>query len=124
MIAVDTSSFVAFLSGEEGEDVGAVSIALAQKQVVLPPVVLSELLSDPQLPAAVASVVKELPMLGLGEGYWERVGNLRSKILKEGRKARLADALITQSCLDHQIPLITRDRDFQNFARSTTLKLL
>lgn len=29
------------------------------------------------------------------------------------KKARLADTLIAQLCLDHQLPLITRDSDFK-----------
>jgi predicted nucleic acid-binding protein len=30
---------------------------------------------------------------------------------KRGRKARIVDALIAPSCLDHGLALITRDRD-------------
>ncbi|HEX5037001.1 MAG TPA: PIN domain-containing protein [bacterium] len=124
MIAVDSSSFIAFLSGDEGDDVDAVAIALAQKQAVLPPVALSELLSDPKLPQAVATLLKQLPLLPLTEGFWERVGSMRSRILKSGRKARLADALIAQSCLDHDVALVTRDDDFRHFAQAGKLKIL
>ena len=35
----------------------------------------------------------------------------------------LGDALIEQSCLDHEVRLITRDRDFQLFARAAGLKI-
>ena len=123
MIAIDTSSLIAYLSGEKGEDVDAVDLALEQKQVVLPPVVLSELLSDPKLPKKYSVLFKELPLLSVLEGYWERAGVLRSKILAKGRKARLADTLITQSCLDHEVPLISRDEDFHHFARIGGLNL-
>jgi predicted nucleic acid-binding protein len=37
-------------------------------------------------------------------------------VLAKRHKARLGDALIAQSCIDHGIPLLTRDRDFRNFA--------
>jgi len=45
-------------------------------------------------------------------------------VIARGRKARLADALIAQSCLDHEVPLITRDADFRNFSRVRDLQLL
>ena len=51
------------------------------------------------------------------------MGYLRSEVIRGGRKAPLADALIAQSCMDHDIPLITRDGDFRNFRRAG-LKLL
>ena len=123
MIALDSSSLIAYLSGSNGADVDAVEFALRQKQAVLPPVVLSELLSDPKISPTTSVTFKELPRLPLIEGYWERVGYLRSGVIRGGRKAPLADALIAQNCMDHDIPLITRDADFRNFRRAG-LKLL
>jgi len=60
----------------------------------------------------------------LAAGYWERGGLLRSGILSKGRKARVADALIAQSCLDASVPLVTRDTDFRHFAQLAGLLLL
>ncbi len=124
MIAVDTSSLVAYLSGTIGNDVSAVETALTEKQICLPPVVLTDLLSDPKLPTAVLTLFRQLPVLAVSEGYWERAGALRSLIISTRRRAPLADALIAQSCLDHDVPLITRDADFWPFARLGGLKLL
>lgn len=124
MIAVDTSSVVAYLSGEAGPDVEATEIALRQKQAVFPPVVLSELLSDPALTGTVRSLLVQVPLLDLTDGYWERAGLLRAKVIAGGRRARLADALIAQSCLDHDVALVTRDADFGHFVRFGGLKLL
>jgi predicted nucleic acid-binding protein len=124
LIAVDTSSLIAYLSGAEGRDVLSIESALAESQVCLPPVVVTELLSDPKLPDAVAGLVAELPVLEISEGYWSRAGRLRARILQARHKARLADALIAQSCLDHEVPLIARDQDYRHFARLSGLKLL
>jgi len=124
MIALDTSSVIAYLSGSEGEDVEAVEMSFESEQAVLPPVVLSELLSDPALSKSVSAVVNQLPILSIHEGYWERAGLLRAKVISAGRRARLADALIAQTCLDHDLPLVTRNRDFRHFARASSLKLL
>jgi predicted nucleic acid-binding protein len=45
-------------------------------------------------------------------------------VLASGRKARLGDALIAQSCIDAKVPLLTRDRDFRAFARAAGLRLI
>jgi predicted nucleic acid-binding protein len=115
MIAVDTSSWIAYLQGDEGPDTIALDDALARALVVLPPAVLAEILSDPALDEATRNLFIRLPLLELASGYWERVGLLRAKVLASKRRARLADALIAQSCLDYGVPLMTRDGDFQNF---------
>ncbi len=124
MIAVDTSSFIAYLSGERGKDVAVVEAALAERQACLPPIVLTELLSDPRLPKRVAQLLRQLPLLLVTDGYWERSGVLRARVISQGRRAPLADSLIAQSCLDHGVPLVTRDTDFGSIARVAALKLL
>ena len=124
MIAADTSSLIAFLEGAAGQDVEVIQSALDHEQLALPPVVLTELLSDPGLSSSVRSVLAALPQLQIEPGYWERAGLLRASILARRRKARVADALIAQSCLDQSVPLVTRDRDFRAFARAAGLALL
>jgi predicted nucleic acid-binding protein len=124
VIAVDSSSWIAYLAGDRGSDVDAIALALEHRQAALPPVVLTELLSDPVLASEVKTLLGALPMLEVLGGYWERAGVLRARLLAQGRKARLADTLITQSCLDHEVELITRDRDFIALARAAGLRLL
>lgn len=124
MIAADTSSMVAFLQGLAGDDTDVIQSALDHQQLALPPVVLTELLSDPALPRAVRALLAGLPMLDVEPGCWERAGRLRAAVIKQKKKARVADALIAQSCLDQSTPLVTRDRDFRHFADAAGLPLL
>ncbi len=123
MIAIDTSSLIHYLAGSTGMDVDAVDEALAQSQACLPPLVLSELLSDPVVTPRLEKLFLELPTLELKGGYWERAGRLRSRLRRAGNKAKLADTLIAQSCLDSDTPLVTRDRDFRHFV-AAGLRLL
>ena len=123
MIAAGTSTWVAFLEGDPGKDAQLLDKALADRQVVMVPVVLAELLSDPKLPASVTETLSDVPLVEIGTGYWQRAGALRAKVLAKRRKARLGDALIAQSCIDAHIPLLTRDRDFRAFAEAAGLKL-
>jgi predicted nucleic acid-binding protein len=124
MIAADTSSLIAFLQGDEGDDTDLIQSALDHQQLALPPVVLTELLSDPALPRPVRTLLAGLPLLDIEPGFWERAGVLRASVLKQKKKARVADALIAQSCLDQSTPLVSRDRDFRHFAAAAGLSLL
>jgi predicted nucleic acid-binding protein len=113
VIAIDTSSWIAFFSDREspGDDTALVESALADHQACLPPVVLTELLSDPKLPRAVAALLSQLPVLDTHPEFWVRVGRLRAKLLAR------------QTCLDHEVRLVTRDDDFRHFARLGGLRL-
>jgi predicted nucleic acid-binding protein len=124
MIAADTSAWISFFEGGEGDDVVALTRALEARQVVMPPPVLTELLSDPELSPSVAQTLLEVPLVPLKDGFWYRAGTLRSRALARKRKARLGDALIAQCCIDANIPLITRDADFKGFAETLKLSLL
>ena len=124
MIAVDTSTWIGFLQGDGGEDVDLLDRALQDRQVLMAPVVLTEVLSDPELPSDVAQTLSELPLIEVEAGYWQRARELRAKVLEKRRKARLGDALIAQSCLDRGVALLTRDRDFSAFAEAAGLSLV
>jgi len=124
MIAADTSTWVAFLEGAGGADAKLLDGALEDRQVLMVPVVLTELLSDPKLPSAVAETLAEVPLVEIEPGYWQRAGALRARVLAKSRRARLGDALIAQSCIDRGIPLLTRDQDFRAFAETPGLDLV
>ena len=124
MIAADTSTWVVFLEGGAGEDALLLDRALGDRQVVMVPVVLTELLSDPKLPSGVAETLSEVPLVEIASGYWQRAGALRAKVLAKRHKARLGDALIAQSCIDGGVSLLTRDRDFRVFAEAVGLDLV
>jgi predicted nucleic acid-binding protein len=124
VIAADTSTWIAFLEGDSGQDVQLLDRALEDRQVVMVPVVLTELLSDASLPSHVVKTISDLPLLEFASSYWHRAAALRAKVLATRRKARLGDALIAQTCIDQSIPLITRDRDFRAFAVAAKLNLV
>ena len=112
MIALDSSALIAFLKGDDTPAAAAAGLVLA------------EVLSDPKLPKRVADLIGALPLLEVADGYWRRAGELRSQVLAAGHRARLADTLIAQSCLDHDVSLVSSDRGFRHFARAGGLRLL
>jgi predicted nucleic acid-binding protein len=123
MIAADTNTWIAFFDGATGPDTEALAKALKERQVWMVPVVLTELLSAPELSSAIREILADLPLLEITADYWEKAGSLRAKALRLRRKARLGDALIAQCCLDHGILFLTRDHDFRVFAETAGLAL-
>ena len=76
MIAVDTSAWIDYLGGSAGAKSALVDTALANKQVVLPPVVLSELLSNPKAAPTLIALFLAVPLLAIEDGFWERATSL------------------------------------------------
>jgi len=124
MICADTSSFIAFSRGERERDVELVVQALMHRLLALAPVSVAELLSDPGLAPSMEKVVLGVPRLEITPGYWERAGKLRAKLIRHKFRPKIADTLIAQSCLDHRVPLVTRDEDFIPFQQLAGLQLL
>ena len=124
MIAADTNTWIAFLEGNEGPDTQLLDKALEDRQVLMVPAVLTELLSDPKPSEDIRPILSAVPLIEIRPGYWERAGRLRAKVLGKGRKARLGDALIAQTCIDQGISLITRDRDFRAFTEAAGLRMV
>jgi predicted nucleic acid-binding protein len=121
MIACDTSSLSAFLLGEEGHDVEQIANAAKAGQLTISPVVITEILSATDLTLGV--ILNSIAIMELLDGYWERAGLSRRLLRRKGLKAKVADTLIAQACIDHDIALITRDGDFRHFAKHCGLKL-
>jgi predicted nucleic acid-binding protein len=121
---VDTSTLSALFAGEHGKDVDTLADSLARGDVRLPPVVLTEILSDPDAAKVLTPRLLELELLDVSEGYWQRAGEARARLRARGFKAKVADALIAQSCIDHDVALITRDQDFRHFAKHCGLSLV
>ena len=122
MIATDTRSLVAFLSGEAGDDVARIEAAMTANELVIPPPVVTELYSKPDR-SQIAPLLIEVPLMELTEGFWQRAGDTRRLLLARGLRAAMADALVAQCCIDADAPLIARDRDYRHFERWCGLKL-
>ena len=122
-IAADTSSLVSFFKNETGKDVEIINQCFLNENLVIPAIVLTEILSDPKLPAYFKPALFNIPFLEIKENTWKRAGENRALLIKNKFKARLGDALISQICIDNNVILITRDADFRHFAKHCGLKL-
>ena len=94
--------FIAYFDGAVGPDVDYLQGLLEEGAAVLAPPVLSELLSDPKIPSDLESFLLHTPTLSVLNGYWERAGRLRRKILANPPQGP------TRRCLDR--PIVYRSR--------------
>jgi len=124
MISIDTSSLIAFFGGRSGADVDAVGTVLHDGVAILTPPVVAEFLSDPSLPKELELAILDFPRVQLEPDFWLRTARLRRKLLAKNLRARLADSLIAQCCIDHQLTLITRDKDFQTIEEHSNLRTI
>ncbi|HEX5279514.1 MAG TPA: PIN domain-containing protein [Micropepsaceae bacterium] len=106
-----------------GSDVDRIDLALQNGELILPPAVLAELLSDPASGVGFREVIVRFEVLETLPGYWARAGQSRRQLRSRGCRAKLGDALIAQSCIDHDVHLITRDPDFRQFTKHCGLQL-
>jgi predicted nucleic acid-binding protein len=83
-MAIDTSSLRRWSRDELGLDVEQADKAILIGEAALPPIVLAEALSSPAVEQSFVDFVLTLPLLDIEEGYWQRAGNLRRSILRDG----------------------------------------
>jgi predicted nucleic acid-binding protein len=123
IVAADSSALVLALDGVRDSSMTLLRAALRENRLRVSPVVVTELTSNPRITEGTRRLVSILPRLTFHEGYWERAGLLRASLLVRKVRAFVPDVLIAQSCIDHDMPLITYDGDFRHFERAG-LKLL
>jgi predicted nucleic acid-binding protein len=124
LIVADSSVLIPWAEGNPTNKTRLLRFHMQQRTLRIAPVSITELLSAPNLRPEVRLVAETLDILELQDGYWARAGLLRGRCLAAGRRARLADALIAQACLDADLPLLTNDTDFEVFRSIGGLKLV
>jgi len=123
-VIADTSIWIDYFLGKPGEDLDSFRISLNEGRVVMAPAVLSELLSSTEMTATVEKALLEMPIASPTPAFWKDSGKLRRLLAKQGMNASLADCLVVQSCLEHDLPLLTRDKGIKKFASKVGLVLL
>lgn len=122
MIAADSSLLIDAMKGVAGPKVRLLLEAIRTDTLRLPPPVVTEILSFPRA-ATGLSQFGAYKQLDITVGFWERAATSRRTLLERGLKAKLADALIAQCCIDQDVPLLTHDADFRHFATHCGLRL-
>ncbi len=121
-LIVDTSSWIGYIGGQPNS---ALSEALFEGRVYLPPIVVAELLSGSLPPAqrdALGDALRELPLCASEFSHWQRVGCLRAHLRNQGLSVSTPDAHIAQCALDLNGFLLSEDKVFARIALHSQLQ--
>lgn len=124
LVVVDTSIWIDFFRGVPLAELEA---ALRDALVVVPPIVVSELLSAPltaRRRADLEALLRDLPLCDVSFDHWSRVGALRARLRKRGMSMSTPDAHVAQCAIDVDAALWTRDAVFTTVARVAGLRVI
>lgn len=124
MISADSSVMVAYFQGENSADTKLVEQLIIDRRLILSPIVVAEILSNPHLSPVFVKDITSFPTFEIDGYFWRRLGFMRSKLIEKKLKARLADSAIAQVCIDNNVELIVRDVDFRHFEKYCGLKII
>jgi hypothetical protein len=122
-LVVDTSVWIDFFAGRPAS---ALEEGLSQGTVALPPLVVAELVSGARQErqrAAIADLVRDLPVHETPLDHWIRVGDLRRRLAERGATVSTPDAHVAQCAIDRDAVLLTRDDVFNKIAKATSLRI-
>jgi predicted nucleic acid-binding protein len=89
-------------------------------------VVVAELVSGARRPrerAAIADLVRDLPVHESALDHWVRVGELRRRLADKGLAVSIPDAHVAQCVLDRDALLLARDAVFLRIANAMPLRV-
>jgi predicted nucleic acid-binding protein len=119
----DTSVLIDHVNGR---GVRALDLALAGELLILPPLVISELVSGATRGNETAAIAELIPNLKIHETdkrHWIAVGDLRRDLASHGVNLTIPDAHVTQCAIDLDATLITRDKVFDLVSHYIPLRL-
>ena len=114
----DTNIFIPFL--EDGlldcDFVKFLRDTIYDSNVMVSPVVFSEVLSHKTATIEMWKVMSSFNMMKFTAGFWERVTIMRHDLsIKKNVVVKLPDSIIAQACIDYKATLITRDAGFRHY---------
>jgi predicted nucleic acid-binding protein len=122
-VVADTSVWIDFL---RGRSVPALDEALRNSLVVLPPLVVSELVTGARLKnerQAIEHLIGKLSIHDTPLVHWIHVGELRRFLKDQGVSVSTPDSHVAQCALDRDAILLSRDTVFSHIARLTPLRV-
>ena len=121
-VVVDTSVWIDFFAGRPTE---RLEDALRLGAVIVPPIVVSEILSGvrPRDRASMADFLANLALASVPLAHWIAVGDLRATLARRGLSLSTPDAHIAQCALDRDALLLSHDGVFAKVSAMTALRV-
>lgn len=125
MILVDTSVWVDFLRGHETSEAEWLSTAISKKKDICTcGMVLTELFQGIKEKKKVRLAFSPLIYLPMSRKAFERAADLSRAARKKGKTVRhTVDCMIAACAIEHRVPLLHRDKDFNVIAEVSALRI-
>ena len=123
IVTADSSVMIDYFKGINNKETKLVYEMIEEGALILPPMVISELLSNHELDDNTINAISVIPTFDVKDGFWIRSGFSRAKVLSKKLKARMLDVQIAQICIDNDVTIVTRDKDFRHFKKYLGLKI-
>ena len=126
MILVDTSAWVDYFNGDSSRQTDRLDALLGQEPIAIGDLILAEVLQGFWLEKEYATVQRLLTSLTMFDLAGEDIaiksaGNLK-RLSRSGVIIRKpVCAIIATFCIEHHLPLLYTDRDFEPFAQHLNL---
>ena len=131
-VVVDSSVWIDFFNQKSSSQIEIIksqlSIYSEYSLLVILPIILQEILQgieDDRQHTVVGNVLSGLERLEINQFlYAEKAADLYRYLRKKGVTVRKAnDCLIAAVCIDYQFDILHNDKDFDNIAKYTSLKI-
>jgi predicted nucleic acid-binding protein len=122
-VVIDASVWIDYLAGVKFQ---SVDDAVNDDLAVIPPLVITELVTGASTPAkreAIGEILQDVLVHETPLEHWIDVGTLRQLLGHKGINATVPDAHVAQYALDLDAILLTRDSIFADIAKHTALRL-
>ena len=122
-VVVDTSIWIHFFNGSDTDNVAD---ALEHGAAILPPIVISELITGATTQKqrqAIGELLQDAPVHDTPLEHWIRVGDLRRTLAQKGLAVTIPDAHVAQCALDLDAILLSSDGVFNSIAKYVPLRL-
>jgi predicted nucleic acid-binding protein len=123
VVVVDSSVLIDYVTSGGLEEFHRV---IGDRPLFLPPLVVSEVLSgvdDPAARVAIGELLQDVPVHQTPLAHWIDLGLLRRNLRHHGLNVTLPDAHVAQCALELNATLLTRDDIFRRIAEHVPLRL-
>jgi predicted nucleic acid-binding protein len=129
MILVDTSVWIDYFNGQITPETTALDKLLSQEEIIMGDIILAEVLqgfrSDQDFEAALLALQKINQVSMLNPDLAVRSARNFRLLRKAGMTIRkTVDCFIATYCIENQVELLTRDRDFGPFEQHLGLRVI
>jgi predicted nucleic acid-binding protein len=125
MYLIDTSVWIDFLRATPGDAAKLLEELLDDGSAYLCEVTFAEICfgaKDKRQLKQYEGRFSEMPFLALPEDWHTKAGVMGFELRKSGFMPYLADLMIGLVAIEHKVPLLTTDKDFEPFAKLFGLK--